>query len=88
MTPKTTGWGYYVQGGEQTQLLDACASQLSIKIGCVVHYPAWNKRLFECECGVLFPVWMVEHAVNSSDWDEVLRIHNDRENKQVQEALN
>ena len=35
-------------------------SQLSIEINCVVRYPAYDKRMFECGCGVTFPLFIVE----------------------------
>jgi len=51
-------WGAYIQTGI-TEELDYLGSKLSIEIGCPVHYPAYNKNLFECRCGVIFPLYLV-----------------------------
>lgn len=72
----TTGsWGYFLQGQELQQRVELLGSKLSLHLHCPVHYPAWGKRLFECKCGVLFPVWAVEAAVASGDWSEVDKLH-------------
>ena len=56
----TTNWGGYIQGNAQTRSIDQMGSKLSLMLKCAVHYPAYNKRIFECKCGVLFPVFTLE----------------------------
>jgi len=46
-------------------------SQLSKEISCPVHYPAWNKNMFECKCNITFPYYIVK----AKDWDRVREIH-------------
>lgn len=67
----TTDWGYYQQHSYQMQEVDELGSQLSIEIACPVHYPAFGKRLFECKCGVVFPVYLVA----GKDWKMLKRKH-------------
>jgi hypothetical protein len=57
----------------QGQMLevDELGSQLSIEIDCPVHYPAFGKHLFECRCGVVFPVYLVK----SLNWELIRRKH-------------
>ena len=62
------GWGYHQQSG---QWIDELGSQLSIEIGCPVHYPTFGKRLFECKCGVIFPVYIVA----SENWELIKKKH-------------
>lgn len=70
-------WGYYIQGNGHQKEIDEAGSQLSIQLNCPVHYPAYNKRLFECRCGVLFPVFLADYAIMSGDWSVVLKHHRD-----------
>ncbi len=63
-------WGAYVQQGLDNEL-DLLGSKLSIEIGCPVHYPAYNKRLFECRCGVIFPYYLVD----GGNWEGIKRKH-------------
>ena len=63
-------WGAYIQPGLSEEL-DSLGSKLSVEIGCAVHYPAYNKHLFECRCGVIFPVYLVK----GGDWEVVRRKH-------------
>ena len=72
-------WGYYMQGDGLRRDIDECGSQLSMRLDCAVHYPAFGKRLFECRCGVLFPVYVVQAAVETGDWTKVLELHEDGE---------
>ena len=65
-------WGAYVQAGNFEQV-DSLGSELSIRIDCAVHYPAYNKNLFECKCGVIFPLYMVA----GRDWDVIIKRHED-----------
>jgi len=77
MTAQLTGsWGYYMQGVDQEELGEAGA-ELSRRIHCAVHYPAFGKRLFECKCGVVFPVFLVEGAILTGDWSSVISHHTD-----------
>ena len=64
------GWGAYIQNGFSRDI-DVMGSQLSLHLHCPVHYPAYDKRLFECKCGVIFPVYLVE----GEDWVKILRHH-------------
>lgn len=56
----TTGWGYFVQGSDQMVEVDELGQKLSKAIHCAIHYPAYGKNLFECYCGVIFPVYLVK----------------------------
>jgi len=63
-------WGAYVQQGN-LQEIEMLGSQLSKEIDCPVHYPAWNKNMFECKCNITFPVYIVK----AGNWDMVREIH-------------
>ncbi len=52
-------WGAYIQSGNLEEV-DSLGSELSLRIHCPVHYPAYNKNLFECRCGVIFPLYVVK----------------------------
>ena len=69
-------WGSYVQGGNDWELLDKCGTELSIQLSCTVHYPAYNKRLFECQCGITIPRWAVEAAIQTDNWADIIALHN------------
>jgi len=56
----TTGWGFTQQGSDMQIEVDELGSYLSLAISCPVHYPAWGKHMYECMCGVLFPVYVVK----------------------------
>ena len=66
-----TGWGYRTQGPDLMTEVDELGSQLSIEIACPVHYPAFGKHMFECRCGVIFPVYLVK----GGDWELIKRKH-------------
>jgi hypothetical protein len=68
-------WGSYIQGGESFEQVDKAGLALSNHIGCPIHYPAYNKRLFECKCSIVFPVWQVEAAMKSKDWSVIDMLH-------------
>lgn len=68
----TTGWGFYVQGSDQMQEVMGLGAQLSLAIGCPVHYPAFDKNLFECKCGVIFPLYFLK----GHSWEEIKEFHN------------
>ena len=67
----TTGWGFYMQGSDQMVEVDELGSELSTELHCPVHYPAFGKNLFECQCGVIFPVYLVK----GKDWKLIRRKH-------------
>jgi len=69
----TTSWGYYMQGSDQQIEAEELGSKLSIVIKCPIHYPAWGKPIFECECGVLFPLYVVK----GQRWDLIAQKHNE-----------
>lgn len=70
-------WGSYVQNGN-LQAIEHLGSELNLHINCPVHYPAYNKRLFECKCNIFIPVWMVEAAEKTGDWSLVEELHNSK----------
>ena len=72
---QATGWGSYVQGGQKTEQIEAIGAELSKTLHCPCHFPAWNKNVFECKCGVLFPMFAVENAYENKYWDDILEHH-------------
>lgn len=67
-------WGAYVQGGNLEEI-DKLGRQLSIEIDCPVHFPAYDKNLFECKCMIVFRFDQVKYAVTSGNWSIVKEIH-------------
>ena len=67
----SAGRGYFLQGNDQMEEVDELGKQLSIVIGCPVHYPAYGKRLFECECGIIYPLYVV----SGGDWETIKQKH-------------
>ena len=63
-------WGAYQQPGLDEEI-DSLGARLSIEIGCPVHYPAYNKNLFECMCGVMFPLYLVK----GENWELIKSKH-------------
>ena len=63
-------WGAYQQIGLNEEI-DFLGAKLSLEIHCPIHYPAYNKNLFECRCGVIFPLYVVR----SENWELVKRKH-------------
>lgn len=61
-----------MQGNDNQQIIDTLGARLNVAINCPVHYPAWGKRIFECKCGKLFPLYIVEGKTD----EELRRIHN------------
>lgn len=53
--------------------VDEMGSKLSLVICCPVRYWAHGKPLFECGCGVVFPLYVVK----AGRWIEVARKHKD-----------
>ncbi|KKL49740.1 hypothetical protein LCGC14_2312510 [marine sediment metagenome] len=68
-------WGYFIQGSDQQLEAEELGSILSVKLGCAVHYPAYNKPLYECLCGITFPISIVKHCRKVMDWGYVLEKH-------------
>ncbi len=69
------GWGSYQQPGLNEEI-DQLGSKLSIELHCPVHYPAYNKNIFECKCGVIFPLYVVKMR----DWKQIRQKHEDERN--------
>ena len=69
-----SSWGVYIQNGNLEEI-DSMGSQLSLQLGEAVHYPAYDKRLFECKCNVAFPYHMVKYAVSTGDWSQIREKH-------------
>lgn len=67
----TTGWGFYEQGSDQMHEVMELGEKLSLEIDCPVHFPVYGKNLFECVCGVIFPVYLVR----GGDWGLIRRKH-------------
>lgn len=65
-------WGAYLQPGLDEEI-EELGAKLSIEIGCAVHFPAYNKNLFECMCGVIFPLYLVK----SRDWKLIRKKHSE-----------
>lgn len=66
------GWGAYMQPG-LTEEIDSLGAELSKRIHCAVHYPAYNKNLFECRCGVIFPLYVIK----GRNWNLIIQKHED-----------
>ena len=64
-------WGAYIQSGKLSEL-EELGGLLSIAISCPVHYPAFNKPVFQCNCGVTFPLY----ALQSGMWEAIVEKHN------------
>ena len=63
-------WGAYVQNGNMEEV-ESLGCELSLALHCAVHYPAFNKPLFECECGVVFPIYVVK----TRNWNNIINKH-------------
>jgi hypothetical protein len=67
-------WGAYMQQGNLEEL-NKCGGELSIKIKCPVHYPAFNKPYFECKCNVVFPDYAIKGALSTGNWSDIINKH-------------
>ena len=56
-------------------LIMEAGAELSKVLDCPVHYPANEKRMFECHCEIPFPLYMVEHAMETGDWESIEARH-------------
>ncbi len=65
-------WDTYTQSVKLEEV-DQLGSELSLVIHCPVHFPAYNKNLFECKCGVVFPLYLVK----TRNWDGITKKHED-----------
>ena len=52
-------WGFPMQGRDQLKEIDEMGSWLSLAINCPVRYPAYDKGIFECRCGITFMKHMI-----------------------------
>ncbi len=68
-------WGIYVQPGLDEEI-EVLGAKLSVEIHCAVHYPAYNKKLYECMCGVVFPLYILK-AAEIKGWDMILTKHSE-----------
>jgi hypothetical protein len=68
-------WGAFIQGGDEWEKINTAGLALNKAINCSVHYPAYNKRLFECSCDICFPVFMVDIAMQTGDWSMIIDKH-------------
>ena len=66
-----TGWGYFMQGSDQMIEVEELGTKLSLEIDCAVHYPAFGKKLYECNCNVVFPFYVVK----GEDWEAMRKLH-------------
>ena len=67
-------WGIDAQQnlyGMDWETINRLGSKLSIELSCPIRYPAYNKRLFECKCGIVFPVYVVQQE----DWEGMKEKH-------------
>jgi hypothetical protein len=67
-------WGSYIRNSN-SEAIELAGAELSKFLNCAVHYPAYDKRLFECRCYVTFPVWAVEAAMKNGDWTDIAKHH-------------
>lgn len=63
-------WGASMQAGNLAEI-EPLGSKLSLEIECAVHFPAYGKNMFECKCGVTFPLFIVQ----AGNWKEIREIH-------------
>lgn len=61
-----------LQQGTEKETIGAKLSQV---IGCAIHYPAYEKNMYQCRCGTTFPYYIVSYAYNQDSWEDVLRMH-------------
>ena len=68
-------WGSYIQGKGDFEHLNQIGTALNQHLNEAIHYPAFDKRLFECTCNIVFPVWMIEGAILTNNWSLVDKRH-------------
>jgi len=64
-----------LQEGSHVAEVEKIGAKLSKVIDCPVRYPAYDKNIFACHCGITFPVFVVKAAYDSDNWSDVLKIH-------------
>lgn len=52
-------------------------SQLSIEVGCPIHYLAYQygKPVYECKHGITFPLFTVTQATQKNNWIDIHKRH-------------
>jgi len=70
-------WGSFIQGSnsQNLEILNIMGSELSKRIGCPVHYPAWDKPVFECKHLIKFPKSTINRALETDDWQWIIDYH-------------
>ena len=63
-------WETHVQSNK-LQEIDQLGLELNLAIDCTVHFPAYGKNLFECKCGVVFPLYLVK----GQNWEAIADKH-------------
>ncbi len=66
-------WETYNPQPGPDEVIDGLGAKLSTAIHCAVRYPAYGKHIFECRCGVIFPMYLVK----GKDWDLIGKKHED-----------
>lgn len=51
--------------------LEELGAKLSVELGCPIRYPAYDKNMFECKCGITFPLFVVR----GGNWDAIRKKH-------------
>lgn len=67
-------WGYYMQGSDQQIEMEELGLWLNTVIQCPVHYMAFGKPIYECKCGILFPLFGVR-ACYPKEGERLLHMH-------------
>ena len=65
----------YPSNPDQLNKIMELGEYLNLTIGCPVRYPAFDHNIFECKCGIPFPVFVVEG--NRDSPDVLIKIHRD-----------
>jgi hypothetical protein len=63
---------------QQASLTDLIGEELSKRLPChKIRYvePHYHKPLFECGCDKSFPLFVVQPAYESGDWNPILELH-------------
>lgn len=71
-----SSWSLMQNQGE-SELIDSLGSDLSAIIHCPVRYceAHYHKKVFECRCQKIFPVFVVQGAQESGDWLPIMEYH-------------
>lgn len=59
------------------EMVDSLGKDLSAILFCPVRYCAYQyeKPLFECKCGKVFPKFAVQIAQETGDWGQIMERH-------------